>query len=133
IIPRLASRWAPRPIATPTMATPSSTAAASRTTTTAPPKPTSRSSSEQNFPGSATLSRESKFPAERKAFAVHSRCRGQLSVSRRKRMKTLAIALLAGAAALSVGSARASDIYVSEEYASPDLVQQVRTVCDEYG
>ena len=48
-------------------------------------------------------------------------------------MKTLAIALLAGTAALSVGSARASDIYVSSEYASPDLVQQVRTVCDEYG
>ena len=48
-------------------------------------------------------------------------------------MKTLAIALLAGAAALSVGSARASDIYVSSEYANPDLVQQVRLVCDEYG
>jgi hypothetical protein len=48
-------------------------------------------------------------------------------------MKRLAIALLAGAAALSVGSARASDIYVSSEYANPDLVQQVRLVCDEYG
>ena len=48
-------------------------------------------------------------------------------------MKTLAIALLAGAAALSVGSARASDIYVSDGYANPDLVQQVRLVCDEYG
>ena len=48
-------------------------------------------------------------------------------------MKTLAIALLAGAAALSVGSARASDVYVSDGYANPDLVQQVRLVCDEYG
>ena len=48
-------------------------------------------------------------------------------------MKTLAIALLAGAAALSTGSAKASDIYVSEGYANPDLVQQVRLVCDKYG
>jgi hypothetical protein len=48
-------------------------------------------------------------------------------------MKTFAIALLAGAAALSAGSAKASDIFVSEGYANPDLVQQVRMVCDEYG
>ena len=48
-------------------------------------------------------------------------------------MKSLAIALLAGAAALSAGSARASDVYVSDGYANPDLVQQVRLVCDEYG
>lgn len=48
-------------------------------------------------------------------------------------MKTLAIALLAGASALSVGSAKASDVYISEGYAYPDLVQQVRTVCDEDG
>jgi hypothetical protein len=48
-------------------------------------------------------------------------------------MKTLAIALLAGVAALSAGSAKASDIYMSEEYANTDLVQQVRLVCDEYG
>jgi hypothetical protein len=48
-------------------------------------------------------------------------------------MKALAIALLAGAAALSAGSARASDIYVSEGYANPDLVQQVRLVCDPDG
>jgi hypothetical protein len=48
-------------------------------------------------------------------------------------MKTLAIALLASVAALSAGSARASDIYVSEEYANPDLVQQVRLVCDDAG
>ena len=48
-------------------------------------------------------------------------------------MKTLAIALLAGAAALSAGSAWASDIYVSDGYANPDLVQQVRLVCDDAG
>lgn len=48
-------------------------------------------------------------------------------------MKTLVIALLAGAAALSAGSARASDVYVSSEYASPDPVQQVRLVCDTDG
>lgn len=48
-------------------------------------------------------------------------------------MKTLAIALLAGAAALSVGSAKASDIVVSESYANPELVQQVRLVCDQNG
>src|SRR5438128_4803435 len=48
-------------------------------------------------------------------------------------MKTLAIALLAGAAALSAGSARESDVYVSDGYANPDLVQQVRLVCDENG
>lgn len=47
-------------------------------------------------------------------------------------MKTFTIALLAGAAALSAGVAKASDIYVSEGYASPP-VQQVRMVCDEYG
>jgi hypothetical protein len=66
---------------------------------------------------------------------LHSACRaGQLfSVSLEEDMKTFAIALLAGAAALSVGSARASDIYVSSEYANPDLVQQVRLVCDEDG
>jgi hypothetical protein len=48
-------------------------------------------------------------------------------------MKTLAIALLAGVAALSAGSARASDIYVSDGYANPDLVQQVRLICDQDG
>ena len=48
-------------------------------------------------------------------------------------MKTLAIALLGAAAALSVGSARASDIYMTSEYANPDLVQQVRLICDQDG
>jgi len=48
-------------------------------------------------------------------------------------MTKLAIALLAGAGALFVGSAKASDIYVSGEYANSDLVQQVRLVCNEDG
>jgi hypothetical protein len=59
--------------------------------------------------------------------------RGQFVGYWRRMMKTLAIALLAGAAALSAGSARASDVYVSDGYANPDLVQQVRLVCDESG
>jgi hypothetical protein len=49
-------------------------------------------------------------------------------------MRTLTIALLAGVAALAAaGSAKASDLYVSSEYANPELVQQVRLVCDEAG
>jgi hypothetical protein len=49
-------------------------------------------------------------------------------------MRTIAIAILAGVGALSVGSAaRASDIIGSTEYASPGLVQQVRMICDEDG
>src|SRR5258705_12209882 len=48
-------------------------------------------------------------------------------------MKTFAIAVLAGVGALSVGSAKASDIYTSSEYTSPDVVQPVRLVCDEDG
>jgi hypothetical protein len=49
-------------------------------------------------------------------------------------MRTFAIALLAGAGALSVGSAaKATDIYTTSEYTNPDLVQQVRLVCDEDG
>ena len=48
-------------------------------------------------------------------------------------MRALAIALLAGAASLSVGSAKATDIYTGSEYTSPDLVQQVRLVCDDAG
>ena len=48
-------------------------------------------------------------------------------------MKTFAIALLAGVGALSVGSAKASDIYTSSEYTNPDFVQQVRLVCDDDG
>ena len=49
-------------------------------------------------------------------------------------MRTLAIALLAGAGALSIGSAaRASDFYTTSEYSNPDLVQNVRMVCDDSG
>jgi hypothetical protein len=49
-------------------------------------------------------------------------------------MRTLAIALLAGAGALSVGSAaKASDFYTTSEYSDPDLVQNVRMVCDDSG
>ncbi|MDD1532881.1 MULTISPECIES: hypothetical protein [unclassified Bradyrhizobium] len=49
-------------------------------------------------------------------------------------MKTFAIALLAGVGALAaVSGARASDIYTTSEYTDPDLVQQVRLVCDDSG
>lgn len=48
-------------------------------------------------------------------------------------MAKLAIALLAGAGALFAGSANASDIYSSGEYANSDLLQQVRMVCDGEG
>ncbi len=45
----------------------------------------------------------------------------------------LAMTLLAGAAALSVGSANASDFYTSSGYLNSDLVQPVRMVCNESG
>jgi hypothetical protein len=48
-------------------------------------------------------------------------------------MRKLAIALLAGAGALCVGSANASDIYTSSEYTNSDLLQPVRMVCNEDG
>ena len=49
-------------------------------------------------------------------------------------MKTFAIALLAAASALAVPSgAKASDIYTTSEYSNPDLVQNVRMVCDDSG
>ncbi|MBR0993429.1 hypothetical protein JQ580_22160 [Bradyrhizobium japonicum] len=49
-------------------------------------------------------------------------------------MKTFTIALLAGVGALAAASgAKASDIYTSSEYTNPDLVQQVRLVCDDSG
>lgn len=48
-------------------------------------------------------------------------------------MRKIAIGLLAGAGALLAGSASASDLYFGSEYTSPDLVQQVRLVCDEDG
>ena len=48
-------------------------------------------------------------------------------------MRKLAITLLAGAGALSVGSAKATDIYTSSAYTNPDLVQPVRLVCNDDG
>ena len=49
-------------------------------------------------------------------------------------MRTMTIALLAGIGALAAaGSAKASDIYTTSEYANPDLAQQVRLVCDDAG
>jgi hypothetical protein len=49
-------------------------------------------------------------------------------------MKTFAIALLAGVGALAAASgAKASDIYTTSEYTNPNLVQQVRLVCDDAG
>jgi hypothetical protein len=49
-------------------------------------------------------------------------------------MRKLAITLLAGAGALCAASAaNATDIYSSSEYSNSDLVQQVRTVCNEDG
>jgi hypothetical protein len=48
-------------------------------------------------------------------------------------MRKLAIVLLAGGGALFAGSANAADIYTSGGYANPELVQQVRLVCDDSG
>src|ERR1700681_4851945 len=49
-------------------------------------------------------------------------------------MKKIAITLLAGAGALFVGSANASDIYTrTTEYSHRDLVQPVRMICREDG
>lgn len=49
-------------------------------------------------------------------------------------MRTVTIALLAGVGALAAaGTAKASDIYATSAYGNPDLVQQVRLVCDDAG
>ena len=48
-------------------------------------------------------------------------------------MRKIAIGLLAGAGALLTGSAYASDIYTETEYTNPELIQQVRMVCDDNG
>jgi hypothetical protein len=49
-------------------------------------------------------------------------------------MRIFAIALLAGVGAMAAaGGAKAADIYTTSEYTSPDLVQQVRLVCDDAG
>jgi hypothetical protein len=58
---------------------------------------------------------------------------GSIRTHKEELMRKLAVTLLAGAGALFVGSANASDIYTSSEYSSPDLVQQVRMVCNEDG
>lgn len=50
-------------------------------------------------------------------------------------MRTFMIALLAGVGALAAASgAKAADIfYTTSEYANPELVQEVRLVCDDAG
>ena len=48
-------------------------------------------------------------------------------------MRKIAVTLLAGAGALFAGSASASDFTTSSEYTNPDMVQQVRLVCDDSG
>ncbi|MDX3967425.1 MAG: hypothetical protein QHD01_12590 [Bradyrhizobium sp.] len=49
-------------------------------------------------------------------------------------MRTFTIALLAGVGALAAASsAKASDIYTGSEYTNPDLILQVRLVCDDAG
>jgi hypothetical protein len=48
-------------------------------------------------------------------------------------MSKLTIALLAGAGALFVGSANASDIYTSGEYTNSDLLQPVSMICNDDG
>ena len=49
-------------------------------------------------------------------------------------MRNFTIALLAGVGALAMASgAKAADIYTTSEYTSPDLIQQVRLVCDDAG
>jgi hypothetical protein len=49
-------------------------------------------------------------------------------------MRTLKIALLAGVGALAAaGGAKAADFYTTGGYTSPDLIQQVRLVCDGDG
>jgi spermidine/putrescine-binding protein len=49
-------------------------------------------------------------------------------------MKTFTIALLAGVGALSAATgAKAADVYTTSEYMNPDLIQEVRMVCDEDG
>jgi hypothetical protein len=60
-------------------------------------------------------------------------CQREGSFHEEDKMRTFAIALLAGAGALSAGSASATDIYSTSEYANPDMVQQVRMVCDDSG
>ena len=48
-------------------------------------------------------------------------------------MGKFAVMLLAGAGTLIAGGTKAADITTTSEYTSPELVQQVRLVCDDYG
>jgi len=49
-------------------------------------------------------------------------------------MKTFTIALLAGVGALAAATgAKAADVYTTSEYTNPELIQQVRLVCDDAG
>src|SRR5258706_16145198 len=72
-------------------------------------------------------------PGERKRAAGLVSQRAVFSTTQEEPMRKLAIALLAGAGALFVGSANASDIYASSEYTNSDLLQSVRLVCNEDG
>ncbi len=47
-------------------------------------------------------------------------------------MRTLAIALLAGASVLAATGAKAADL-TTTTIANPDLVQEARLVCNDYG
>src|SRR4029434_8307189 len=69
---------------------------------------------------------------ERKG-AARLEAEGRLCTNEEELMRKLTIALLAGAGALCVGSASASDIYTSSEYTNSDLLQPVRLVCDDSG
>jgi hypothetical protein len=55
------------------------------------------------------------------------------SIRTEELMRKLAITLLAGAGALFVGSANASDLYTSSEHTNSDLLQPVRMICHEDG
>jgi hypothetical protein len=49
-------------------------------------------------------------------------------------MRSFTIALLAGVGALAAaGGARAADLYTTSGYTSPELLQEVRLVCDDVG
>ncbi len=48
-------------------------------------------------------------------------------------MGKFAVMLLAGAGTLIAGGTKAADITTTSEYTSPELVQQVRLVCDDSG
>ena len=49
-------------------------------------------------------------------------------------MRIFTIALLAGVGALAAASGtKAADFYTTSEYTSPELIQEVRLVCDDAG